>query len=607
MNFAQYAAVYLKGTISGNIFTLTATNYLTCTIPTTADNYFYIPLGIFYNSTTNIYFNSSKDLYAFVGGSFQLVANFATRYITHVDDNGVSIHPKSTTANRLLINANGTEVFKGNTSVAFYGDTARIGKMGSGNKNIYINPEGIYMRNDASVLANFWSTGLYLWDSNSYALASYGNEARFYRENLDVVINDIGISFSGEPLHLHLDDIEDGSVSQDTYASLGENEGWLHYDTTNSQFNIGSNCYPIKIQSFGSAMLSETENGSQDWKRIFSEGYLDVSKTTNGALPISHGGTGKTSAADARTALGVLGTEGGTVTGTLILSKTTDASGTANNSPALIVGGTATQAHLEFDANEIMAKGSGTTTAKLNINGDGGEVEIGDWDGNHIYFDANYIQARNNTAAQSLYINSNGGEVICGGKITASRAEFTSTTDSVITSNATVALSIGTATGRHLEIDPYRIQGKSNATTAAPLYLNQRGGQVYVGDPNGDHLLFNTVGISRYNNSSTQNVLYLNPGSTIAVGGWYSDARVTISNNTISANKANSGDLSTLTIAGSSIKVKIGSNTYTLQPIYNYYRTFSVGGTTVSDHMTNTSSTTPSGWTSEGVLGYVFR
>lgn len=68
---------------------------------------------------------------------------------------------------------------------------------------------------------------------------------------------------------------------------------------------------------------------------------------------------------------------GGTVTGTLILSKTKDASGTANNKPALIVGGTDTQAHIEIDANEIMAKGSGTTTAKLIINNDGGVVSVG--------------------------------------------------------------------------------------------------------------------------------------------------------------------------------------------------------------------------------------
>ena len=67
---------------------------------------------------------------------------------------------------------------------------------------------------------------------------------------------------------------------------------------------------------------------------------------------------------------------GGTVTGTLVLSKTTDASGTSNNACALKIGNTVGQ-HLEFDDNEIMSKSSGTAPNILYLNADGGLISTG--------------------------------------------------------------------------------------------------------------------------------------------------------------------------------------------------------------------------------------
>ena len=54
------------------------------------------------------------------------------------------------------------------------------------------------------------------------------------------------------------------------------------------------------------------------------------------------------------------------IDGTLVLTKSTDASGTAANAVALIVGGAQTAQHLELDNNEIQSKATDTTVGNLN-------------------------------------------------------------------------------------------------------------------------------------------------------------------------------------------------------------------------------------------------
>ena len=61
--------VYIVGTLNGNVMTPT-TNVLTCTIPTEADNLFYIRLGLM-SSTTNAVLESQHPIYAFIDGAFQ--------------------------------------------------------------------------------------------------------------------------------------------------------------------------------------------------------------------------------------------------------------------------------------------------------------------------------------------------------------------------------------------------------------------------------------------------------------------------------------------------------------------------------------------------------
>ena len=131
------------------------------------------------------------------------------------------------------------------------------------------------------------------------------------------------------------------------------------------------------------------------------------------------------------------------IDGTLYLTKDTDLSGTMNYKPALIIGGTDTTAHLEADTNEIQAKASGTTTAPLYLNHEGGNTYLSGEktysDGTYLYSNSKKVSIEGHTHSQ--YLTSHQNEY---GKISDGT---TTTTANAVQDTITFSMTTGSAAG----------------------------------------------------------------------------------------------------------------------------------------------------------------
>ena len=243
-----------------------------------------------------------------------------------------------------------------------------------------------------------------------------------------------------------------------------------------------------------------------------------------------------------------LSTSGGTVSGTLVLSKTQDASGTANNSPALIVGGAATSTHLELDANEIMAKTDGTSTAALYINNDGGNVYIN-----------NNLAARHTatpTSGQVVIADGTAGGVKSSGytiaKSVPSNALFTDA--NVTQSETTTATYRPIVFGATNSTDTSTLAATVTAQTyvSTLLYAQPQNGilyanRIYLKSPGTKGQL--NLWTSKYNvmlRNDDSNTYFLVTAQNDPTGTWTSARPLTINNSTgvcdINGNAATAGN-----------------------------------------------------------------
>ena len=206
--------------------------------------------------------------------------------------------------------------------------------------------------------------GYYLKDKKGKTYAGiYDNSANFW----------IGSASSGS-----------GSHYGNTYLSTGFDDNDEGYDS----FYV-SIPHVDEAGKYSSTVYWALHSGN--WKSYISDwrSLSWTNGTTAGPVPVftDRVGGGKTNGAAIPVATsavsGVVSTGSQTFagdknfTGTVAFVKTADASGVSGNYPAVIIGGAATSAHLELDANEIMAKGSINSVAPLYLNNEGGAVDIG--------------------------------------------------------------------------------------------------------------------------------------------------------------------------------------------------------------------------------------
>ena len=133
--------LYLKGTVSGNTFTVAATNYLTTVIPTSADGNYYIPLGVMTSATAG-YFATSNRLFAYLNGSFQAV-DTAAAGIAQTAQSDLAAHKN---------------YFWHDSSGAHISDVAGS----TTGKNVLIDSSSVKIKDGANVIGEFSGTQVHL-------------------------------------------------------------------------------------------------------------------------------------------------------------------------------------------------------------------------------------------------------------------------------------------------------------------------------------------------------------------------------------------------------------------------------------------------------------
>lgn len=142
--------------------------------------------NLLFDSDTTLTFTFTGSIWYFNNRSD--ASKTATTYITKTDANGITVHPSSGAANRIVVNADGSEIFRNNVSISQYGTTQRIGIVDQ--SHIVINPSSIDFLDDVETLASIeasnvdgtYATTAMMFGGGDEDLSIHGYRSASYRQ-----------------------------------------------------------------------------------------------------------------------------------------------------------------------------------------------------------------------------------------------------------------------------------------------------------------------------------------------------------------------------------------------------------------------------------------
>ena len=272
-------------------------------------------------------------------------------------DNGSNFYPVS-------INANGrlTTHFGANDTITLQFDSARTvaaygTQAGASNGNATVNITGCWR-----VLDAYDSNTTYSAMSATEAWTGTATTSRVMTAaNLKAILANLG----GTGLTL-THDATNGIVLKHSNSIIAGTAGT---SSATSGATLAVPYVTYDAQGHITATGTHTHTINNLAASTISSGTLDFAR-----LPTMYWANVAVSSSSSTTTTPTFGAT--TISGTLTLTKTQDAAGTADNKPALIVGGASTAQHIEIDGNEILSKSDGTTPGTLYLQDGTGAVSV---------------------------------------------------------------------------------------------------------------------------------------------------------------------------------------------------------------------------------------